>query len=76
MIGRTLAMLIASLALTACGERPQTADATTRKVDAPAWTTSDSATPAFSATGWKVGDKVAWEEQLRKRSQGQNDYVR
>ena len=31
---------------------------------------------AFADTSWKRGDAVAWEEQLRKRSQGQNEYSR
>jgi hypothetical protein len=37
---------------------------------------SDAANPAFKAPGWKDGDKTAWEEQLRKRNQAQNDYAR
>lgn len=76
MIGRALVLVAASFTLTACGERPQAADAGRKKVDTASWTTSESAMPAFSAPGFKAGDKVAWEEQLRKRSQGQNDYVR
>ena len=66
----------AVLSLCACGERVQTLDASGKKVDAEPWTVSDSADPAFMAPGWKSGDKTAWEEQLRKRSQGQNDYQR
>ena len=76
MIGRLGFLLATSLLLSACGERQQSADADRKKVDAAAWTTSNSANPAFSAPGWKVGDKLAWEEQLRKRGQAQNDYVR
>ena len=76
MIGRLAGLLAASIVLAASGERAQSADADRKKVDAAAWTTSESATPAFSAPGWKAGDKLAWEEQLRKRSQAQNDYVR
>ena len=64
------------LLLAACGERPQTADAGRKKVDAVAWSTSDAAVPAFSAPGFKAGEKDAWEAQLRKRSQGQNEYLR
>ena len=66
----------AVLSLTACGERAQTMDASGKKVDAEPWTVSNSADPAFMAPGWKSGDKTAWEEQLRKRNQGQNDYGR
>ena len=76
MIRRAAVAVQTMLVFGACAERVQTAEAGRKKVDAAAWTTSDAATPAFTAPGWKVGDKVAWEEQLRKRSQGQNDYVR
>ena len=76
MIRRAAVLLLSIGLLGACAERVQTAEAGRKKVDAPAWTSSDAATPAFTAPGWKVGDKAAWEEQLRKRSQGQNDYVR
>ena len=83
MIGRkqavalvTTTTVLATLLLAACGEKPQHADASTRKVDEPAWTTSTSAEPAFAAKGWKGGDKAAWEQQLRQRNQAQNDYAR
>ena len=80
MTGHGLATLAAGAfavaALAACGEKPQTMDNAARKLDAAPWTVSDAATPAFRATGWKDGDKTAWEEQLRQRSQAQNDYVR
>ncbi len=31
---------------------------------------------AFSAPGWKPGDKTSWEQQLKTRTQSQNDYTR
>ena len=64
------------LALAGCGERAQTMDASARKADAQPWSVSDAGNPAFTAAGWKAGDKTAWEEQLRKRNQAQNDYAR
>lgn len=64
------------LGLSACGERSQTLDHAARKPDAQPWTVSDAANPAYLAPGWKDGDKTAWEEQIRKRNQAQNDYVR
>ena len=76
MIRRAAVLVLVMTVLSGCAERVQTAEAGRKKVDAAAWTTSDAATPAFTAPGWKVGDKAAWEEQLRKRSQGQNDYQR
>ena len=31
----------------------------------------------FTAPGWKPGDKVSWEQQLKTRTQnGQNDYAK
>ena len=77
MIGRgRVCAAVALLALAGCGDKVQTLDASARKVDAQAWSVSDAANPAFAAPGWKAGDKTAWEEQLRKRNQAQNDYVR
>ena len=67
--------LTLGLMLSAC-ERSQTLDHAARKPDAQPWTASDSANPAYLAPGWKDGDKAAWEEQIRKRNQAQNDYVR
>jgi hypothetical protein len=79
MIGRALVFGAAGasiLSLAACGERAQTLDASARRPDAAPWSVSDAANPAFTAPGWKNGDKTAWEEQLRKRNQAQNDYAR
>jgi len=68
---------IAAAMLCGCGEKAQTADASSRKVDEPAWTVSNAAEPAFNAAGWKSsGDKAAWEQQIRQRGQAQNDYAR
>ena len=79
MIGRALvfgAATALTLSLAACGEKPQKMDTSARKADAEPWTSSDAANPAFYASGWKVGDKTAWEEQIRQRNQAQNDYAR
>ena len=65
-----------ALLLGACGEKPQTMDVSAKKADAEPWTKADSANPAYYASGWKVGDKTAWEQQLRQRNQAQNDYQR
>jgi hypothetical protein len=70
------AVAAAALALTACGDKPQTMDASARKVDATPWSVSDAANPAYRAPGFKDGDKAAWEQQIRQRNQAQNDYVR
>lgn len=62
----------AALLLAACGEKPQDV-ATGKKPDVPNWQGADN---AHVAPGWKAGDKAAWEEQLRTRAQGQNEYQR
>jgi len=62
----------AAIALAACGEK--TAGAA-KKSDVPAWQGSTGAS-AYMANGWKAGDQTAWEQQLRNRTQGQNEYSR
>ena len=59
------------LGFAACGEKPQTASG--RKSDAKA---SDGPAGAYTASGWKPGDAASWEQQLRARSQNQNEYLR
>lgn len=79
MIGRAVApvaVIALMLSLAACGEKPQTLDASAKKVDAQPWSLSDAANPAFKAPGWKAGDKTAWDNQIRQRNQAQNDYAR
>ncbi len=62
----------AVLALTACSERPQTLPSGVRQ-DAAAFQGAQPA--AFTAPGWKPGDRTSWEQQLKTRLQmGQNDY--
>ena len=75
----------ALLLVAACTEKPQT-NAQGVKYDAAPWSGTsngtNSGTPAnagtaFTASGWKVGDKNAWQQQLKVRTQnGQNDYTR
>jgi hypothetical protein len=69
---KTLLTLSAfALVLSACGEKPQTVEA--RKSDTKA---SDGASGPYVASGWTPGDAASWEEQMRKRVQGQNEYSR
>ena len=78
MIGRAVApvaVIALMLSLAACGEKPQTLDASAKKVDAQPWSLSDAANPAFKAPGWKAGDKTSWEQGLKARAQNtQNEY--
>ena len=74
MIMRTTAWVLCctAIALAACSEK--TAGAA-KKSDVPAYQGSTGAS-AYVADGWKAGDQAAWEQQLRNRMQGQNEYAR
>ncbi len=67
----TMGALATALMLSGCGEKLQTA--ATKKSDQKPW---EGAQNSFVVEGWKAGDQVSWEQQLRKRSQGQNEYAR
>ena len=68
----TLAAVTAAIfGVSACSEKPQTAQ--TRKPDTKIWTGADN---AFAAPGWKTGDQASWEEQMRNRAQAQNEYAK
>jgi formate dehydrogenase iron-sulfur subunit len=66
-------VLSAALLLAACGDKPQSLGEG-RKSVAP-W--AGTGVAAFTAPGWKVGDKTSWEGEMRARTQyGQNEYTR
>ena len=68
----SLLALVAVAGLTACGEKPQMLG--TVKGDVAAYQGTDN---AFSATGWKRGDKTSWEQGLKARQQNsQNEYTK
>jgi outer membrane biogenesis lipoprotein LolB len=72
--GRWGWMALATLLLAACGEKPQSS---ARKADVPSFQgTAQGVNTAYMAPGWKAGDAVAWEQQMRARSSGQNEYSR
>ncbi len=63
---------VAGLGLAGCGEKPQTME--TRKATAePAWQGTSN---GFQAEGWKSGDQASWDEQIKNRARGQNEYNR
>lgn len=79
---RAVVMLVAlasgAMLLAACSEKPQT-NAEGVKYDAVPWSgtgTQANTGTVFTAPGWKVGDKTAWEQQIKTRSNGQNEYTR
>ena len=67
-----LLLSCAALVLAACGEK--TAGAA-KKSDVPAFQGS-TGQAAYLANGFKAGDQTVWEQQLRTRAQGQNEYSR
>ena len=68
----TLAATAVLVALTACGEKPQTIGGNSKVAPAYAGTGS-----RYMQPGWKAGDKAGWEAQLKARQlYGQNEYTR
>ncbi len=71
-MNRNLILIAALAALAGCTEKPQTLSGV--KPDAPAFQGPDT---AFTASGWKPGDKTSWEQELKTRTvNGQNEYTR
>lgn len=69
----TTGLLVAAvLTLSACGEKPQSLGGV--KSDAAPHTGVGAS--KYADPSWKAGDKTAWEQQLRVRAQGQNDYAK
>lgn len=73
-----VAAVIASLGSVGCMEVEQTASVQKQgkyqgKPDTKSW---DNAPQAYGEAKWTKGDKVSWENQLKTRSNGQNEYVR
>ncbi|HSW20809.1 MAG TPA: hypothetical protein VLJ86_26540 [Ramlibacter sp.] len=71
MIIRTLIAAATLLALAACSDKPQTASGV--KTDTAPFSGTGM---AYVQPGWKPGDKTSWEQQLRTRGQGQNEYAK
>ena len=59
-------------ALAACTEQPQTL----RSGNRPDTAAFQGTGLSFAAPGWKQGDKVSWEQQIKSRALGQNEYNR
>lgn len=69
---RVALALGAAAMLSACGEQPQERSAGA-KSGQPSW---QGAGNPHVVEGWKPGDQASWEEQMRRRAQGQNEYSR
>jgi len=70
---RFLLVLASLAALAGCGETDQSTAAGTNRNDTPPW---QGAKNPHVAQGWTAGDKASWENQLRTRSQYQNEYAK
>ncbi len=71
---KRLLALVCIFLLAACGGPSGKADqAVSKKATEPTW---DAVAGPFVAPGWKPGDKASWQEQITKRAQGQNEYLR
>jgi uncharacterized lipoprotein YehR (DUF1307 family) len=74
----TIALLMASavvVLLTGCEKAQTSGSASAKKSDAKAWE-GVTAGNEYSASGYKSGDKTAWETQLKARTErGQNEYA-
>jgi hypothetical protein len=57
--------------MAACSEEPQVLVA--KKSDSQAY--QGTGTP-YAAGEWKAGDAASWEQQMRTRAQGQDEYSR
>ena len=73
MIRAAFLIAAGALALAGCAEREQTASGI--KSDQQVYQGTGKQ-PPFMAAGWKQGDRAAWEQQIKVRTQGQNDYVK
>jgi hypothetical protein len=71
---KSLLLLACALSLAACGGPSGKADQiVSKKATRPSW---DAAANPFVVSGWTSGDKASWQEQMTKRAQNQNEYLR
>ena len=71
--GAVLVSLLGGALLLAGCENAQISQPATKKPDIAAYQGTDN---AFAQKDWKRGDQASWEQQMRNRSQGQNEYSR
>lgn len=80
MRARSVVAIVAALGLVAlagCGEKPQAAAYKQGKYqgkpDTLPW---DNAPLAYGSAKWDKGNKTSWEDEIKTRTQSQNEYVR
>jgi hypothetical protein len=66
----------AAALLAGCSEHSQAQPTPIKKADAKAYTGAPSEPKIYTASGWTTGDDASWQNQIRGRTQGQNEYVR
>jgi hypothetical protein len=69
-----LALVLAALAAAGCADPGDRPPGSGHAADAKAF--SGTTNPVYAANGWKAGDQTSWNEQMRRRAQGQNEYGR
>jgi hypothetical protein len=66
--------LVLAVLLGACAEKRDSASTSvSRKLDD---SPTVGASAGYTVAGWKAGDAASWEEQIRTRTQGQNEYAK
>ncbi|MBI4290539.1 MAG: hypothetical protein HY661_03550 [Betaproteobacteria bacterium] len=72
-------VVLASSLVSGCGERAQVVDYTSGKyqgkTDTRPWE-NDPGAARYTTSKWTPGNKTSWEEAIRVRNQGQNEYGR
>ena len=69
----TTSLLLAAALLGGCGDRAHSDQLVSRRNLQPSW---DAASGPFVVPGWKSGDQAAWQAQMTRRAQNQNEYLR
>lgn len=73
MMKKTLFFTLLVAGLAACTEKPQELHQGKTVSGTPAYQGTGS---NFTAPGWEAGNRDSWEETLKVRSRGQNEYNR
>jgi hypothetical protein len=74
-------VVVAALALGACGERDQVAEAPSKqgkyqgKPDTQSWVNAPM-TAEWRGGTWKQGDRASWEESIKNRQLAQHEHKR
>ena len=70
-MSRALLILALAIGMAACSEKPQVVGG--KKADQKA---SEGSQFGNVDPAWKVGDQGSWDQQIQRRTQGQNEHAR